>query len=65
MSNSLSVIRVEGNLRARKTRGNLPLPLFGEVAPPPVRRRTKAIKKNEQLLPNLQYSVENEWETKR
>ena len=35
MSNSLSVIRVEGNLGAslgaRKTRGNLPLLLFGDA----------------------------------
>ena len=30
MGNSLSVIRVEGDLGTRKTRGNLPLPLFGE-----------------------------------
>ena len=30
MGNGLSMIRVEGNLGARKTRGNLPLPLFGD-----------------------------------
>lgn len=42
MSNRLSLIRVEGDLGARKARGNLSLPLFGEDQRlSPVRKRPK------------------------
>ena len=58
MGNSLSVIRVEGDLGTRKTRGNLPLPLFGEDLRHLFVGAQRATANALQLLPDLQYSTD-------
>ena len=63
MGNSLCVIRIEGNLGARKTRGNLPLPLFGgDLRRLQFAGTQKVITNALLLLPDLQPGAKNECE---